>query len=46
MPGVSKCKNPLDNNSILNFIKINNPDRINFRQINQGGFTKIYMAEI
>lgn len=45
-PTLIKCKNLFENNCILNFIKINNPDRLHLTKINSGGFSSIYITEI
>jgi serine/threonine protein kinase len=45
-PTLIKCKNPFENNCILNFIRINNLDRLHFNKINSGGFSSIHITEI
>ena len=45
-PTLLKCKNLFENNCILNFIKMHNPDRLHLTKINSGGFSSIYITEI
>ena len=46
MPHLPKPKNPNDNNLVLNYVKLQNPESLKLQKINQGGFTFIYLAEI
>lgn len=48
MPGLSKCRNVYENNAILNYIKINNPQLLRqaLKPANQGGFSRIYSLDV
>lgn len=42
---MQKSKNPLENNYVLNFIKMNKKlDDKSLKRVNAGGFTNIYLA--
>ena len=44
-PAMQKSKNPLENNYVLNFIKMNKKlDDKSLKKVNAGGFTNIYLT--
>jgi hypothetical protein len=46
LPSAQKRKNLNENNFILGYIRINNPESVKFQKIQEGGFSKIYLAEL